>query len=289
MLKTLARIASHTARGIYACLLLNGGSACRKELLEAGFTSSILHEAVLSLEAAGFIFRIGGTYRITGSAIPEDSSGMPEGGLKPASENSGRPEHSSGMPEHSSGIPEHLPPRTTALLESKSKRKYSRRPEHSSGMPEHSSGIPEHRAKSVNVVNSLHPTTQLHGVKVFSTKQFDDHWEFLKSSDVVEWKKLLTMTEELQKFIGIASLSGDIPIRLVLLEPMVGIKIPIDEISEWKNAALSAVRRGNVKSARIAFAATTKRYFENLGIKWTKCRPENVRVFDSKMDNLRKL
>jgi len=46
MIETLRRIASHTARGIYALLLLNGGMSTRKELLEAGYTSTIIQEAM---------------------------------------------------------------------------------------------------------------------------------------------------------------------------------------------------------------------------------------------------
>jgi hypothetical protein len=47
MIQILARIASHTARGIYSFLLWRGGISTRKELLEAGYTSTIIHEAII--------------------------------------------------------------------------------------------------------------------------------------------------------------------------------------------------------------------------------------------------
>jgi len=70
MIKTLARTASHTARGIYAAILLNGGCACRKELLEAEYTSTVIHEAIVSLQAGGFVIKIGGSYKVSDFGMP---------------------------------------------------------------------------------------------------------------------------------------------------------------------------------------------------------------------------
>jgi hypothetical protein len=49
--------------------------------MEAGYTSTIIHEAVVSLEAAGFIIRVGGMYRV--SCMPEESSCPPKVSANP--------------------------------------------------------------------------------------------------------------------------------------------------------------------------------------------------------------
>jgi len=136
MIQTLARIAGYAAKGVYAFLLLKGGSATRKEIItEGGYKNAVLHEAVVSLEAAGFVVRIGGMYRVVSSGMPEQCSAPPES------------QKCSGLPEQCSA-----PPETVVLFESRTKRKYTRRnsapPEESYGRPEQCSAPPEDLSKS---------------------------------------------------------------------------------------------------------------------------------------------
>jgi hypothetical protein len=63
MISAIAKIANHTARGIYTFLLWRGGISNRKELLEAGYSSSVLadkelHEKIKRAEQQAELFYI---------------------------------------------------------------------------------------------------------------------------------------------------------------------------------------------------------------------------------------
>jgi hypothetical protein len=125
MIATLAKIASHTARGIFTFMLLNGGSCCRKELLYAGYPSTIIRENMIKLEVGGFVVKVTtGVYRVS-DGIRIQSNGIPLNG------------ESNGIRTESNGIPLSEP-----ILESSSNRKYSGIRTQSNGMPLESDGIP---------------------------------------------------------------------------------------------------------------------------------------------------
>ena len=122
MITSLARIAKITgvaAKAIYATIVLNGGCACRKELMEVGYTSSRIHEAIVTLEAGGFVIRVGAVYRVANfpptGILPADGENLPVDG------------NISKLPADGENLP--VDGNIEVLLESKSKRKYSRRRE----------------------------------------------------------------------------------------------------------------------------------------------------------------
>jgi hypothetical protein len=269
--KVLARIASHTAKGIFSFLMLNGGCACRKELIDAGYSSNIIHKALVELEVAGLVLRVGGLYRVT-----IDGNNVPTDGKTP------------NVPTGGNNVP--TDGKTEVILESLSNRKIT------IGGKNITTGgkkVPTGGKKcdsDVNVVNVINKQTnkpcEINLPSIKSTAEIPGHIDENTFNDNNAFVKQCKIIKEMLG--SIPQLSDDLVIRIVGAERWTGAKIPLDTLHIWKNEAHAAFKKGNVKSPYIALSNHVKRWYVNAGIKWTKCRPNTLRDIDKKLFEAKK-
>ena len=207
--------------------------------MEAGYTKTVISEAIAELEVGGFVIRLkGGMYR---------SCTCP-------------PAHYAAPPASSvdAAIPaqDAAPPASEILLESRTKRKYTRRnsvlPEQSSARLEHSSAPPESFVESpLTLVNDSSTKKEKKGSLISSTREIpallDGFSEFERDLFHKKCKVVDTMLSK-----EIANLSYDLVQRVVLAEKLFGERITLEVLNSWRKDANKAVLERIIASPRIA-------------------------------------
>jgi biotin operon repressor len=300
MISTIARIASYAAKGIYAFLLLKGGAASRQELIEeAGYKSTVIHEAIVSLQAGGFVVKVGGTYRIVsfgGAKDSGESEPQPVGceSFGGAKDSFGGAKDSEITPESFGGAKDSFGgAKTESILESASGRKYKRKSsggaKDSSAPPKDSSGGAKHSTASpLTLVNMNSIKKEKKAATISSTDEIPaliDSYPADKQQFIYEQTKLFY-----SMVIGdIPNVSLDILQRITMTQFVMNCTISLTTLNDWRKDAKLAVEQKRVRFAYIAFSRSVQRFYEEYGVKWTKCRPPDVIKFDNKMKVLENL
>jgi hypothetical protein len=226
---------------------------------------------MLKLEAGGFVIKItSGVYRVA------DYSGIPKESFRPPKD-----EETFGMPKESYGMP-----KTEQILESASNKKSFGIPKESSAPPKETFGMPK---VPVNVVNVNLTNKQTNVTKIKSTDEITAIIGKMENSDAAaKYVQKCFVIENMLKS-SISGISRDVISRIVIAEKVIGKEISIDLLNDWRKEAINAEKSGRVKQAYMAFAKSVKTFYEANGVKWTKCRPNNLREIQRQIDMIETL
>jgi hypothetical protein len=123
---------------------------------------------------------------------------------------------------------------------------------------------------------------------ISSTSEILKIVEDLPTKNPDRWARYTGEGIIIENLLKLPGLSRDIIVRIMLAEDLLGFGIPVDMLEKWRQGSISAEQSGNVKQAWIAFANNVKRFYEQAGVKWTKCRPNRLREIDNKLADLKK-
>ena len=257
MINILSRIDGYTAKGIYTLIYLYG-TVTLEDLMNAGYKESIALIALRNLQKGGNIERVGrGVYRVSNcNRLQLDRNILQEG------------QTATGCGTTVTGYS--LGANCNILQEG----------ETATGCGTDVAGYSLTATgcslvgSSVNVVNVVNVTNERNGKssKISSTGELVS---FIEGLSVDETGKYLQVYKVMQGIISFV-VSPDIVQRLTAIPFVFGIPMPIDLIHEWIKEAKRAEKIGKVRVAWMAFAQNVKRFYEEFGVKWTKCRPVAV-------------
>jgi DNA-binding FrmR family transcriptional regulator len=276
---TLARIAGNAAKLVYAVIYeCPNEVATLKDIQAAGIGRTTAHEALLELQLAGFIIKVsGGVYRTNTPSGNESSmlyKAFPP--QKDPTPDSAPPEHESAPPDSTESLTESAPPDSctpkSPPRRTRKPKAESAPPEHESAPPEHESAPPESDPKPVNVVNNLTCVN-----KLTATDEIEKHIDHLEKTDKEAHDRYLKKCHAIEKMLDERNLSRDVIVRIVASEMFLEKPITLELLDNWKKEAIAAQLKGNVKHRWMAIANNVKIFYEKQGVKWTKCRPNNVR------------
>lgn len=261
----LQGIADYTAKGIYLVIRFYG-TATYQDFYEAGYKQSTLFHGLKLLVNGGFIERVGkGAYRVATSS-----------GLEVHRSPLEIPQTSSPLEVHRS-IPEvqHAGQEDSGQ---KRQRQTSSRLRSTSSPSEVHRSIPEVPPDSVNVVNNVNNIN-----KLTSTEEILPRLRALREHDLEASQRFNKKCLVIKQLLDMKQLSDDIIVRIVVSEMWLPNPITLELINKWRKEAVSAQLRGNVKEMWMAVASNVKQFYVKQGVKWTRCRPNNVREIDKEL------
>ena len=252
MISVLSRIVGYAAKGIYALIVANGGCCSVSEMEAAGYKKTVRFDALAELTESGVIVKVGvGVYRVAKSGGADSESGGAD---------------------------------FEQLLESKTDRKYKRR---KSGGADCESGRPDFCENPVNVNVNDSCKKQTKAGKIKSTSEIPGIISGLPDAarNLFEEKcKLIRGC-----FSAIDNVSLDLIHRIAAVELIFGIRIELELLNSWRRDSLKAEKDKRVRFAWIALSRCVERFYDELGVQWTKCRTPDAIKFENRMKVLQGL
>ena len=121
---------------------------------------------------------------------------------------------------------------------------------------------------------------------ISSTNEISDFISTLPEEKKLQYTAKMTL---IRKLLDMPGISQDLLIRIVGAELWLQKPITLEMLNDWRKDANFAYSHGRIKHLWIAVANNTKKFYNALGVKWTKCRPDNIAKIEKEINKINKL
>ena len=264
----LAQIDDLAAKAIYQTIAYEG-TATFQDLIESGYKKTTIHNAVKALQENAFIQHVGkGVYRDAKSSRMDVQFGRVDVAESPTGRTQSPAEWTLHTESSRVDVVESPIGRTQSPAEC--------------GEPPAERSLSSLPLTLVNNVITKHNKLNGNFPKIAST---DEIHEYVENDAFKESEQYLLFRQECliyDRAVNLPGLSRDVIWRLVTAELWLGVPIAMERVLKWRSEAVYAERSERVKDAWMAFSKSVQKFYEEFGIKWTKCRPN--KVLDLKRD-----